>query len=132
MFGVDLVVRKCDDHVIVTLSGELDMADSAEVGAALMAAAAGRKNTVVDLAGLVFIDCSGAAALARAQRLVRQAGGNLLLAAARPRIELVFELSRLIDVASVHASVDQATGACQRSGLAAVTPPGLLSLPAGT
>jgi anti-sigma B factor antagonist len=108
MFSVDLDVREYDDHVIVALRGELDMADAAEVAAALMAAAAGRRKTIVDLAGLAFIDCSGAAALVRAQRRVRQVGGNLLLAAPRPLVKRVFELSRLIDGVSINANVEQA------------------------
>jgi anti-sigma B factor antagonist len=117
MFSVDLDVREYDDHVIVALCGELDMADAAEVVAALTAAAAGRRKTIVDLAGLAFTDCSGAAALARAQRRVRQVGGNLLLAAPRPRVQRVFELSRLIDGVSIHASVEQATSFAEVSGL---------------
>jgi anti-anti-sigma factor len=111
MFSVDLDFRECDDNVIVALRGELDMADAADVAAALTSAAAGRRETIVDLAGLAFIDCSGAAALVRAQRRVRQAGGNLLLAAPQPLVRRVFELSRLIDDGvSIHASVEQATG----------------------
>jgi anti-sigma B factor antagonist len=110
MFSVDLVVRECDEHVIVTLRGELDLADARDVAAALTAAASGREKTIVDLAGLEFIDCSGTAALARAQSRIRRNGGNLLLAAPRPRVLKVFKLSRLIEPASVHASVAQATG----------------------
>jgi anti-sigma B factor antagonist len=110
MFSVDLAVRECDDHVIVALCGELDMADAAEVAAALTGVAAGRQKTVVDLAGLAFIDCSGVAALVRAQSRVRHAGGDLLLAAPRPQVLRVFVLTRLIDVVTVHPSVEQATG----------------------
>jgi anti-sigma B factor antagonist len=110
MFSVDLVVRECADHLIVALRGELDLADAEEVAAALAAVAAGRGKTIVDLADLAFIDCRGAAALARAQRRVRQAGGDLLLAAPRPLVQRVFVLSRLIDVVCVHASVEQAIG----------------------
>ncbi len=121
MFSVDLDVRECDDNVIIALGGELDMADAADVAAALTAAAAGRAKTIVDLAGLAFIDCSGAAALARAQRRVQRAGGLLLLAAPQPRVLRVFELSRLIDSICLHASVEQATGFGEASGLTAAS-----------
>jgi anti-sigma B factor antagonist len=123
MFSVDLVVREWADHLIVGLRGELDLADAEEVTATLAAVAAGRRKTIVDLADLAFIDCRGAAALARAQRRVRQAGGDLLLAAPRPLVQRVFVLSRLIDVVRVHASVEQAIGAGEIPGLAAVPPP---------
>jgi anti-anti-sigma factor len=119
MFSVNLNVHEYDDHVIVTLCGELDIADAEDVTAALTAAAAGHRKTIADLAGLAFIDCSGAAALARAQRRVRQAGGNLLLAAPQRRVRRVFELSRLIDGVCVHASVEQATSFGEVTGAAA-------------
>ncbi|SRR5712691_5345795 len=109
MINVYLTIRECDSYVIVALCGELDIADAADVADRLMAAAAGRRKAIVDLAGLTFVDCSGVAAFAHAQRGVRQAGGNLLLAAPRARVRRVFELSRLID-GVVHASIEQATG----------------------
>jgi anti-sigma B factor antagonist len=112
MFNVYLDTRECDDYVIVALRGELDMADAADVADRLTAAAVGRRKAIVDLAGLAFIDCSGVAAFARAQRRARRAGGNLLLAAPRPRVRRVFELSRLVDDV-IHASIEQATSATE-------------------
>ncbi len=120
MFSVDLVVRDCANYLIVALRGELDLADAEEVAAELAAVAAGRRKTVVDLADLAFIDCRGAAALARAQRRVRQAGGDLRLAAPRPLVQRVFVLSGLIDVVCVHASVEHAIGVGEISGMAVV------------
>ena len=128
MFSVDLVVRQCVDHLIVALRGELDLADAEEVAAVLAAAAAGRRKMVVDLADLAFIDCRGAAALVRAQRLVRQAGGDLLLAAPRPLVQRVFVLSGLINVVCVHASVEQAIGAGEISGMPVMPQPSVMSL----
>lgn len=119
MFSVNVVVRDRGDHVVVALSGELDLADSAGVVAALTAAAAGRGKTVVDLAGLAFIDCCGARALVRAQRLVRQAGGHLLLAAPRPQVRRVFVLSHLTDAVSFYASVERAASVREVPGMAA-------------
>jgi anti-sigma B factor antagonist len=116
MLNVILDVRECDGHVIVALRGDLDLADAADVAAALIAAAVGRRCTIVDLAGLAFIDCSGTAALARAQRSVRRDGGSLLLAAPRPRVLRVFQLSRLIDAASVYPSLALAASVREVSG----------------
>jgi anti-anti-sigma factor len=131
MFSVDLTVRECDDHVIVALGGELDLADAAEVVGALTKSAAGRRKTIVDLAGLMFIDCSGAAALARAQKQVRRSGGALLLAAPRPLVRRVFVLSRLIGMVGLYATVEQATGDCELCGWPAPARPGALSLSPG-
>jgi anti-sigma B factor antagonist len=120
VFNIDVVVREYDVHVIVALRGELDMADAAEVSGTLTAVAAGRQKTIVDLAGLVFVDCSGAAALVHAQRQVRRSGGNLLLAAPQPRVRRVFVLSHLINEVCLHASVEQAAGVCEFPGRASL------------
>lgn len=76
MFSVDLSTRECDGHVVVALRGELDLADAADVAAALAAAVAREPRIIVDLAGLDFIDCGGVAALARGHRHARQGGGT--------------------------------------------------------
>ena len=121
MLSVDLTIRTCGDHAIFALRGELDIADAADVTSALTSAAAGHRGAVVDLAGLTFIDCSGAAALVRAHGRVQQAGGLLLLAAPRPQVRRLFALSRLIDAVSFYASVREATSVCDFPGMT-VTP----------
>ena len=114
MFSVDLSTRECDGHVVVALRGELDLADAADVAAALAAAVAREPRIIVDLAGLEFIDCSGVAALARARRHARQAGGDLLLAAPQQRVLRVVAITRLAGEFSVHASVEEAAGRSRR------------------
>jgi hypothetical protein len=47
---------------------------------------------IVDLSELEFIDAAGVAALSRGRRHARDAGGDLLLAAPRPRVQRVFSL----------------------------------------
>jgi anti-sigma B factor antagonist len=110
MFSVDLTTRDCEGHVVVSLRGELDIADAAGVAAALAAAIAREPEIIVDLAGLEFIDCSGVAVLVRGQKLARVEGGELRLAAPRPRVLRMLTLTRLTDVLPVHASVDEAAG----------------------
>ena len=50
------------------------------------------------------------AALARARKLARHRGGDLLLAAPQQQVLRVLTLTRLIDVFPVYASVDEAAG----------------------
>jgi len=118
MFSVNMTTRKCDGHVVVVLSGELDVADAADIAAALTMVAAGAPEIIVDLAGLEFIDSSGVAALARGRKLARHAGGDLLLAAPRRGVLRVLTLTRLIDVFPVHASVEEAAGHARRTAAA--------------
>ncbi len=114
MLSLDLSTSECRGRVVVALRGELDVADAATVGAALAAVAAREREIIVDLAGLGFIDCSGVAALVRARKHARDGGGDLLLAAATQQVLRVLTLTRLIDVFSVHASVEEAAQGPQR------------------
>jgi anti-anti-sigma factor len=74
MLSVDLTIRNCGDRVVAGLRGELDVVD-AEAVATVLAATADRGHVVIaDLAGLMFIDGSGLAALVRARRHARDMG----------------------------------------------------------
>ena len=118
MFSLTMTTRECGGHMVVVLCGELDVADAADIAAALAMVAAGAPEIIVDLAGLEFIDSSGVAALARGRKLARHAGGDLLLAAPRREVLRVLTLTRLIDVFPVHASVDEAAGHARRTAAA--------------
>jgi anti-anti-sigma factor len=80
--GVVVGTRVCGGHVVVALCGELDVVDAADAAAAVSAVAGGGRRVIVDLSGLVFIDCGALGALLGVQRLARQAGGDVVLAAA--------------------------------------------------
>jgi anti-sigma B factor antagonist len=108
MFSVDLSTREGDGHVIVALRGELDILDAASVAGALAAVTAREPRVIVDLAGLGFIDASGLAALVSGWKHARHAGGDLLLAAPQQRVLRVLTVTRLLDLFSVHPSVEQA------------------------
>jgi anti-anti-sigma factor len=101
------------------------------IAAELSVVAACDRDMIVDLAGLEFIDSSGLAALARVRERARHAGGDLLLAAPQQQVLRVLTLTRLIDVFSVHASVDEAASDAGRSRRAAATvsgPPAILAV----
>jgi len=83
--------------------------------------AARERDIIVDLTGLEFIDSSGLAALARVREQARHAGGDLLLAAPQQQVLRLLTLTRLTDVFSIHASVDEAASDADRLRRAAVT-----------
>jgi anti-anti-sigma factor len=68
----------------------------------------GHKNLVVDLGGVTAIDSAGIRALVRGHTSAQRAGGNLRLAAARPAVSKVLELSHLANIFESYASVDAA------------------------
>lgn len=72
---VELSAGECNDQVIVCLRGELDVAEAAGVAAAFAQVADRAREIVVDLEGMEFIDSIGLAALVRARKLARHAGG---------------------------------------------------------
>jgi anti-sigma B factor antagonist len=120
MVSMDLSTRESDGQVVVALRGELEIADAASVGAALVAVAARAAEIIVDLAGLEFIDASGVAALALARVQARRAGGDLLLAAPQDQVLRVLAVIHLAEVFCVHASVEEAAGSAARSRRSAV------------
>jgi anti-sigma B factor antagonist len=120
LFNVDLSIRECDDHVIVVLRGELDVLDAAGAADALEAVTMREPRVIIDLAALEFIDSSGLAALARARMHARHAGGDLLLAAPQQPVLRVLAVTRMLDVFSVHPSVEVAAGCAAFSRLPAM------------
>jgi anti-sigma B factor antagonist len=120
MVSMDLSTRESDGQGVVALRGELDVADAASVAAALAAVAVRERTVIVDLTGLEFIDSSGVAALVLARKQARRAGGDLLLAAPQDQVLRVLAVTRLAEVFSVHACVDEAAAGAGRSRQAAV------------
>jgi anti-sigma B factor antagonist len=115
VFSAGLSTSECDGTVVVSLHGELDLVDAADVAAALVTAAVGKPRIIVDLAALDFIDSSGIAALAYARKHARQAGGDVLLAAPQQQVLRILAITRLVDVFRVHASVAEAAGSAAGS-----------------
>jgi anti-sigma B factor antagonist len=108
MISVSLSIREYGGYVVVALDGELDVGDAASVAVALAAVAARGPRIIVDLAALEFIDCCALGALGRVRAQARQVGGDLLLAAPRGPVRRILALTGLIDVFSVHDSVEDA------------------------
>jgi len=110
MVSVELRTREGDGQVVVTLRGELDAAEAAQVAASLAVVATSGRTVIVDLEGLEFIDSSGLAALVRARQHALRAGCDLLLAAPQQQVLRMLAITRLIDDFAVHAYVDEAAG----------------------
>jgi anti-anti-sigma factor len=68
MFSAELSTHEGDDHVVIALRGELDMADAASIAATLTEIAARGPTIIVNLEAVDFMDFSGMAALARGRR----------------------------------------------------------------
>lgn len=70
----------------------------------------GKKNIVVDLGDVKFMNSSGLGMLIAALTTVRNAGGQLKLARASEKIESLLIVTKLITVFEHHEKVDEAIG----------------------
>jgi len=100
--NVELRTRVWRGYTVSVLCGELDTGDAVDTAAAVAALAAGGQQLIIDLEPLDFIDCHAVGALLGVRETARQAGGDVLLAAARGS---VLRLLTLLGVPGVHASV---------------------------
>ena len=115
MLNVDLSIRDSDGQAVVALFGELILADTPRVASHLIAAvAACGPSVIVDMAGLDGIGYSGLSVLLRVRKWTRQNGGDLPLAAPRQPVRQILEATGLIDVFSVHPSVEEAANSIRQ------------------
>ena len=108
MAGVELSTRVCGGHVVVALCGELDYVYAADAEAAITALAARGQRLIVDMWALDFLDCSSLSVLLRVQRLARQAGGDMVLAAPQRQARRLLALTGKDHTFCVHPSVQAA------------------------
>ncbi len=115
MLDVDLSIGDSGGQAVVTLRGELNLADIPGVASCLIAAAAAcGPSLIVDLAGLEGIGYSGLSVLLRVRKWTRRSGGDLLLAAPRRPVRQILQATGLIDVFSVYPSVEQAASSARQ------------------
>lgn len=91
--------------LLVTVTGDLDLAARAEAEAALRRVALReRPNLTVDLCRLSFMDSTGAAWLAALVEQDRRMGGSPVLRGAGPRDLFVLEVCGVLDRVAVDTS----------------------------
>jgi anti-sigma B factor antagonist len=96
--------RSHGDHVIVTAAGEIDLYTAPKLQADLAAVidgAAPATRVVIDMSGVEFCDSTGMNALLGALRQVRERGGELELAAPRPAIMKILQVTGLDSVFTI-------------------------------
>jgi anti-anti-sigma factor len=102
---------------VLTLRGELDVSDRAELSSRLAASVSCGPWVIVDLPDLAFMDCSSLAVLVGAREQALLAGGDVLLAGPRRMVVRLLLLTGQDRVFSVFPSVGVAAFS---AGLAAI------------
>ncbi|GAB4445036.1 MAG: STAS domain-containing protein [Anaerolineae bacterium] len=98
-----------DGVTLVSLQGRLDSTSSDMVKIFLQRLlAGGHSKLAVDLQHVPFIDSAGLVALVSGLRIAKENNSRLVLCAAQPQAQLVFRLTMLDRVISVHPTATEA------------------------
>lgn len=112
---IDISTDERTGTQIYKLRGYLDLATAASVRAALVeAAGAGKHDIVVDLTKLEFLDSTGLGALIGAHRRAIENGGAVRLVVGEGAIARLLNITGLMRVFAVYATLEDALADRQR------------------
>jgi len=95
------------DRYVITVSGEVDLATSPDLDAAIIAALdSGAGSLVVDLTDVSFMDSSGLGVIVRGLKRCREADKDLDLLITNERVLKVFGITGLDQVIPIHDSLE--------------------------
>jgi anti-sigma B factor antagonist len=80
---------------------------------------AGKRNIVVDLAKVTFIDSTGLGIFAMCSGKLKSAGGELRLAAPSQPVEQVFKLTKVDTILSIYPTIGEALAAATSAAASA-------------
>jgi anti-sigma B factor antagonist len=95
--------RSQGDYTVVTATGEIDLYTAPRLHSELVAVLSGDGpvRLVVDMSGVEFCDSTGMNVLLSALRQARERGGQLELAAPRPGVRKILQVTGLESVFTV-------------------------------
>ena len=103
--------EQLDGGTVVRVTGELDLSTHDRLGDELTSIAAGGGAIVVDLSACDFIDSSGIRALLIGRQAAEDNGGTLSLAAAKPQVVRILDVTGVASALPIHASAEEALAA---------------------
>ena len=104
--------RSDGDRTVVAVSGEIDLYTAPRLHSELAAAVTveGQPHVIVDMAGVEFCDSTGMNVLLAAHRVATERDGDLTLAAPRPSVRKILEVTGLQSVFTIHDDLAAVTG----------------------
>jgi anti-sigma B factor antagonist len=104
--------RSQGDHIVLALVGEIDLYTAPRLQSELTSALSDGKpaQIVVDMSGVEFCDSTGMNVLLAAHRVAAGRGGQLALAAPRPSVRKILEVTGLQSVFTIHDDLPAVTG----------------------
>lgn len=103
-------ITKTDKNtLLVATVGELDHHMATKIRREIDAAiSAGSKNIIFDFSGLTFMDSSGIGMLIGRYKKVQKYGGRVVVAAPKPQVKRILEMSGLLNIIKLEPSVKKA------------------------
>jgi anti-sigma B factor antagonist len=99
-------------YTVLAVKGEVDVYTAPRLREKLVELASqGKRQIVVDLEGVEFLDSTGLGVLVGGLKRLRSNEGDLALVCTQTRILKVFEITGLTKVFTISSSVDEATAA---------------------
>ena len=106
--SLDVVVRQ-PDVAVVSIGGDLDMDTATELHYQLANQIAhGRRNLVLDLSAVPFMDSSGLNIILRTLQEARRIDGSVQVAAPTPAVRRILELTGVALAMPIRDAVDEA------------------------
>ena len=104
--------RSQGDHIVVALAGEIDLYTAPRLQTELMSVLSVNKpaQIVVDMSAVEFCDSTGMNVLLAAHRVATEHGGELTLAAPRPSVRKILEVTGLQSVFTIDDDLPAVTG----------------------
>jgi stage II sporulation protein AA (anti-sigma F factor antagonist) len=96
-------VERSLDQLVVSISGELDLATAPLLQEHLLEAQSDVSEVVVDLEHTTYIDSTGLDVLVSAHKRLAKSGGQLIIRALTPRSLRLFEIAGLSDYLNIEA-----------------------------
>ena len=104
-------IKEEQGKIVIALEGDIDLENAGEVRKALLASLKQKKDLLIDLSAVSYIDSSGIASLVEGLQVARKQKNELSLVSVSARALRVLELARLDKVFTIHADVSAALAA---------------------
>ncbi len=104
-------IKEEQGKIVIALEGDIDLENAGDVRKALLANLKQKKDLLIDMAGVSYIDSSGIASLVEGLQVARKQKNELALVSVSQRARRVLELARLDKVFTIHADVAAALAA---------------------
>ncbi|MBK8159254.1 MAG: STAS domain-containing protein [Rhodospirillaceae bacterium] len=104
-------IKEEQGKIVIALEGDIDLENAGEVRKALLANLKQKKDLLIDLSAVSYIDSSGIASLVEGLQVARKQKNELSLVSVSARALRVLELARLDKVFAIHADVAAALAA---------------------